>query len=400
MYRFGGLSLALSVNIGAFVALVSLQAYYSVVTRGRLREMEARFLQARDDLRKTNQRNEVIETRIVRVEDTITREIEERRDALIEEMRELEQLVGKLGQTFERRLAEGTSQARGTPVHRLQSFAAHAHADHPESLAGLVEEAIIENRLDLSLQPVVNLPQRRACYYEAFTSLRTRDGRTLKPDVYLPVAEREGLVSEIDTGLLFRCVQMVRRLSEKDRRIAVFCNISGHTLKDEDAFPRFHEFARDNRDLATSLVLEITADAFESRTPVMARHMARLGDLGFRFSVDRAQTLRLDLPGMQAEGVRFVKMEGRRLLELINDTRERPRSSISREIAAQDVSALFARYGVDLVADRVEDERTVVELLDYDIGFGQGYVFGHAKPVKDTGQASDELGARMQRKTG
>ena len=45
---------------------------------------------------------------------------------------------------------------------------------------------------------------------------------------------------------------------------------------------------------------------------------------------------------------------------------------------------MFARYGIDLIADRIEDERTVIEILDLDIGFGQGHLFGQPKPIKDS----------------
>jgi cyclic-di-GMP phosphodiesterase TipF (flagellum assembly factor) len=40
------------------------------------------------------------------------------------------------------------------------------------------------------------------------------------------------------------------------------------------------------------------------------------------------------------------------------------------------------RYGVDLVAEKMEDEKSVIELLDYDIPYGQGHVFGPPRPIK------------------
>jgi cyclic-di-GMP phosphodiesterase TipF (flagellum assembly factor) len=50
------------------------------------------------------------------------------------------------------------------------------------------------------------------------------------PAEYLPAAEPEGLVSAIDNLLLFRCVQIVRRLAKQDRKVGIFCNISLHSL--------------------------------------------------------------------------------------------------------------------------------------------------------------------------
>lgn len=38
--------------------------------------------------------------------------------------------------------------------------------------------------------------------------------------------------------------------------------------------------------------------------------------------------------------------------------------------------------GIDLIAERVETETTVVDLLDYDVRFGQGFLFSPPRPVR------------------
>src|SRR6202007_2840352 len=131
-----------------------------------------------------------------------------------------------------------------------------------------VREALAENRVDLYLQPVVALPQRKTVFYESFTRLRDESGRGLMPTEYLSVAEPGGLVTAIDNLLLFRCVQIVRRLAKQDRRIGIFCNISTASLRDETFFPQFLEFLNENRDLAGALIFEIGQAAFDARGSV------------------------------------------------------------------------------------------------------------------------------------
>ena len=41
-----------------------------------------------------------------------------------------------------------------------------------------------------------------------------------------------------------------------------------------------------------------------------------------------------------------------------------------------------ARSGIDLIAERIESESTVVDLLDYDVRFGQGFLFSPPRPVR------------------
>ena len=200
----------------------------------------------------------------------------------------------------------------------------------------------------------------------------------------LGAAREAGLLGVIDNMLLFRCVQIVRRLSERDRRVGVFCNIGTSSLEDESFFPQFLEFIKDNRDLAGSLIFEIGYQDFQNRSAVTARNMGRLADLGFRFSIDKCDGLNVDLPELQAEAVKFLKIEGRKLIDQLVPGGPRPLSSVTREILPEDVCAVFMRYGVDLIADKVETERDVVEILDFDIPFGQGHVFGTPRPIKES----------------
>jgi cyclic-di-GMP phosphodiesterase, flagellum assembly factor TipF len=52
-------------------------------------------------------------------------------------------------------------------------------------------------------------------------------------------------------------------------------------------------------------------------------------------------------------------------------------------VAAKDFKKLLSRYGLNLIAERVEDEKTVVQLLDYAVDFAQGYPFGGPRAVRD-----------------
>ena len=81
------------------------------------------------------------------------------------------------------------------------------------------------------------------------------------PAQYIKVAEPAGLMSVVDNLLLFRCVQIVRRLTQKQREIGVFCNISGDTLTDAEFFPQFLEYMHHNRDLAGQIVFEFGQEA-------------------------------------------------------------------------------------------------------------------------------------------
>jgi cyclic-di-GMP phosphodiesterase TipF (flagellum assembly factor) len=242
-----------------------------------------------------------------------------------------------------------------------------------ETVAALLREAIEANRIDLHLQPVVTLPQRKVRYYEAMARLRTADGELLLPTDFLGFAEAGGLMPALDNAILFRCVQVLRRLLAKNREIGLFCNISAATLGDPAAFPQVIEFLDANRTLASALVLELRQEAWRTLGPIETEAMGALWDRGYRFSMDHVGDLRLEARSLAERGFRFIKVPAKLLLD---------KTEGLGDIDAADFAGLLSRFGIDLVAERIESEGVVVDLLDYDVKFGQGFLFSPPRPVR------------------
>jgi cyclic-di-GMP phosphodiesterase, flagellum assembly factor TipF len=234
--------------------------------------------------------------------------------------------------------------------------------------------AIEANRVDLYLQPIVTLPQRKVRYYEALARLRDDDGTLLTPEDFLDRAEAGGLLPAIDNLMVFRCVQVVRRLSTKNREVGLFCNMSASTLANARVFKELSDFLEANRVLAPYLVFEFTQDAVRGLGPIEEECVASLADLGFRFSMDHVTDLRMEPRELAERGFRFVKVPASLLLARA--------AAPQGDIHPADFSDLLGRFGIDLIAERIESEGTVVDLLDYDVRFGQGFLFSPPRPVR------------------
>ncbi len=247
-------------------------------------------------------------------------------------------------------------------------------ADHADLLA-LIRTAVEANRIDLYLQPIVTLPQRKVRYYEAMSRLRGEDGTLIAAVDFLPHAEAAGLMPPIDNLLLFRCVQVLRRLLLKNRDIGMFCNISATTLADSAVFPQLLEFMEANRALAPSLTFEFTQSAVRAMGPIETESLAALASRGFRFSMDNVTDLRVDLRGLADRGFRFIKAPAKLLLN-------RQADMVAADIHPADLAGLLQRFGIDLVAEKIESETAVVDLLDQDVRFGQGFLFSPPRPVR------------------
>ena len=62
-----------------------------------------------------------------------------------------------------------------------------------------------------------------------------------------------------------------------------------------------------------------------------------------------------------------------------------PKQASAADIHPSDLSDLLGRFGIDLIAERIEGERAVVDLLDYDVRFGQGFLFAPPRPLRPEG---------------
>ncbi len=238
-----------------------------------------------------------------------------------------------------------------------------------------IRASLEENRVDLYLQPIVSLPQRKLRYYEALSRLRAEDGSVIMPAQYIKIAAPAGLMSVVDNLLLFRCVQIVRRLTQKHRDIGVFCNISGDTLTDAEFFPQFLDYMQHNRDLAGQIVFEFGQDALVKAGAKGEENLAFLASLGFALSMDHIDTLALDFARLKKMGFRHIKLRAGTLLDGMGTARA--------AVGPEDFKKLLERHGLNLIVERVEDEKTVVQLLDYAVDFAQGYLFGEPRAVRD-----------------
>jgi cyclic-di-GMP phosphodiesterase TipF (flagellum assembly factor) len=268
--------------------------------------------------------------------------------------------------------------------------AAEASRNQPQLLAA-VKNALEENRLDIYLQPLVTLPQRKVRFYEAVTRLRDDKDQILAADDFIATAEAGGLIGRIDHMVMLRCVQVLRRLMVRNKDVGVFCNVSAATLGNPANFRQCLDFLEANRALAPSFVLEFKQATFRHLGPIEIENLAALSQRGFRFSIDHVTDLRIEPRDLADRGVRFIKVPAALLLD--------PKQSSTSDIHPSDLSDLLGRFGIDLIAEKIEGERAVVDLLDYDVRLGQGFLFAPPRPLRPEG-ASATGGATPNKESG
>lgn len=232
----------------------------------------------------------------------------------------------------------------------------------------IARQALRDDRIDLVLQPIVLLPQRKRRYYECFSRLRTSDGYMILPEQYIGLAEREGMVAAIDNMLLIRCIQLVRKIQHRGEKLDFFCNISSHTLGDDAFFGDFVDFLESNRDLSKHLIFEFSQNDYEAWDSGAALYLRRLADLGCRFSLDGVHHLDIDAQTLANRNFRFVKLRADLLL--------------SQPQAGEALNNSLKERGLRMVVEKVEDEDALIEVMELGIECAQGYLLGEPRLAK------------------
>jgi cyclic-di-GMP phosphodiesterase TipF (flagellum assembly factor) len=268
--------------------------------------------------------------------------------------------------------------AMGSPVLDRSS---HAPAEAVSAANGsttsgmdAIRRAAEAGRFELHVQPIVTLPQRKVRFYEAMARLRSDDGELLNPCDYARQSHDPDVISMLDDVLLFRSVQVARRLIAQEREVGVFCHVAGHSLLDPGFLAQVSDFIEANRALAGCLVFEFSQKRVRAMSAQERECLSELAALGFRFAVDRVGDLVLDPRELAERGFRFVKIPAALLL----DRAEAKASGV----VASEFSDRLGRFGIDVIAESIESETTVVDLLDFDVRFGQGPLFAPPKPVR------------------
>jgi len=212
------------------------------------------------------------------------------------------------------------------------------------------------------------LPQRKHRFFEAFSRIRDEKGGVLKPIDYIGAAERANRIGVIDNMILLRCVQALRELKGGAQH-AVFCNISPATLYDTEFFEYFTEYLESNADLASRLVFEFTSPAVQMMHPRVEEHLAVIAAKGFAFSIDHVTSLTLDWQALRDKNFRYVKASS----ALLTSTNRSDEASV---VQLRNFRKRLADTDIDLIAEKIERESDMPEILELGIDFGQGNLFG------------------------
>ena len=234
---------------------------------------------------------------------------------------------------------------------------------------GRVRDALDQERFTLYAQPVVEISTRTAVQHELLLRMVDTDGSIIEPGSFLPAAEKYGLIAEIDRWVIDQAAHWVAHGHP------VQFNLSAASL-DAPSLPTFiREVFSDAGANPRDAVCELTETALLADPDKAMPCLDQLASYGFGIALDDFGTGYGSLQHLKEMPVSTLKID----IEFVRDLTSNPNSGY----VVDAVVGLAEGFGLDTVAEGVEDEETLSMLRRMRVGYAQGHLLARPAPVAE-----------------
>ena len=248
--------------------------------------------------------------------------------------------------------------------------------EHAELLQDL-RHAVDRGQLQLYYQPKVDAKSLQITAAEALLRWKHPSRGMISPGVFIPLAERYGLIGQIGRWVIEEACRQSAEWRQKELRMRVAVNISGHQLRQDDLVPHIQECLRRHNIPPGRLTCEITESVAMEDTTQTRTAFERLREAGLHVSIDDFGTGHSSLASLRRLPVAELKIDRAFVIDL--PTSERARS------IAQAIVQMAHSLRLHVVAEGVETEPQRDVLMALGCDEMQGYLF--AKPMTATALA-------------
>jgi cyclic-di-GMP phosphodiesterase TipF (flagellum assembly factor) len=78
-----------------------------------------------------------------------------------------------------------------------------------------------------------------------------------------------------------------------------------------------------------------------------------------------------------------VKVSAAVLTEQLEEVDGRLTLKSAKDLDAADFAGLARRHGVEIISEKIETEKQVLDVLDLDVKYGQGHLFGEPRAIRE-----------------
>ncbi len=272
---------------------------------------------------------------------------------------------------------------------------------HPDMMTALVQRTDLEAGLQLAIgrgeisvdfQPIVSPRMGRVVKFEALARW-DRENQRVPPSVFIPLAERCGLINDVGTEVMAQSLQHMAAWLCEDPSRSLSMNVSGVQLQEIDFAEKVLKLAETRGVGVYQLVFEVTESVFFDADCNVIKQLSRLREAGARVALDDFGTGYSSLGRLQDLPVDIVKID-KTFVSMV-------RTGDERLPILSSMINMAHSLGLTVTAEGIETDEQANYLIGLECDSLQGYLFSQPEPadrfehaLKNAGQALYALASR------
>lgn len=241
---------------------------------------------------------------------------------------------------------------------------------HEHAVLDYVRDAQAKDAFLLVYQPIMAIQTKKVSHYEVLLRLDDSQGKPISPAEFIPIAERHGLSGRIDEWV-FR--QVVLKLRHTPEQVQLAVNFSAATIQRRDLAQWVLEQLREKGVPPQRLLVELTETAYVTNMRQARENLEALQNAGVRIALDDFGVGHASFNYMTQLPLDIVKLDGSYVRDMVTNRRH--------QALVEGITRIVHAWGIQVVAEYVEDGAILALLSAANVDFAQGYFIG--KPEKD-----------------
>lgn len=232
----------------------------------------------------------------------------------------------------------------------------------------VLRQALADDKFFMVFQPVMNLRDGTVNHFEALIRMRGEGGEIYAPVDFIPVAERMGLIQQIDLWVVEHVLDFMAALPPEHADVCISINLSGHAFQGNNLLPLIKQKLEMTWVSASRLTFEITETAAITNFSETRDMVAKLRAIGCRFALDDFGSGFCSFSYIKNYPVDMLKIDGSFIVNLINDETD--------QLLVKSMIEVAHSLGKKVVAEYVENRQILEKLRELGADYVQGHYIG------------------------
>jgi len=232
----------------------------------------------------------------------------------------------------------------------------------------LIKQALKGDLFTLVFQPILDIKNQKVSHYESLLRLKDEEGNWVSPGFFIPIAERVGLIREIDSWVIQHVFDFMKESLKTQPELSFSINVSAPSLQEKLFAARFAELMRESEMPAKNIIIELTETAYIENFVQVLKNLEQLTKIGVSIALDDFGVGYSSFSYMKKLPLTYVKLDGSYVNNIV--------SSAENRAFIKSVVIMAQAFGMKTIAEFVEDKETLDVLSELNVDYAQGYFVG------------------------